>query len=86
MGQRRVYARGAPGQGWREDGVRVRCGDPRRRGEERRNDPAAGWLTLVALWVYWMPAQAINFWAVPRHLTIPFMNLPGFGWNASCPP
>ena len=50
-------------------------------GEERRNDPAAGWLTLVALWVYWMPAQAINFWAVPRHLTIPFMNLMGFGWN-----
>ena len=33
-----------------------------------------GWLTLVALWAYWVPAQAVNFWVVPRHLTIPFMN------------
>lgn len=40
-----------------------------------------GRLTLVALWAYWMPAQAINFWVVPRHLTIPFMNLLGFFWN-----
>ena len=40
-----------------------------------------GMLTLIALWAYWMPAQAINFWMVPRHLTIPFMNLLGFGWN-----
>ena len=34
------------------------------------------------MWAYWMPAQAINFWLVPRHLTIPFMNVLGFGWNA----
>lgn len=40
-----------------------------------------GWLTLVALWAYWVPAQAVNFWVVPRHLTIPFMNVMGFGWN-----
>ena len=40
-----------------------------------------GWRTLVALWAYWVPAQAINFWVVPRHLTIPFMNVMGFGWN-----
>jgi hypothetical protein len=40
-----------------------------------------GMLTLVALWAYWMPAQAINFWVVPRHLTIPFMNVLGFFWN-----
>lgn len=39
------------------------------------------WRTLVALWAYWVPAQAVNFWVVPRHLTIPFMNLMGFGWN-----
>ena len=45
-------------------------------------EDGGGWLTLVALWAYWMPAQAVNFWAVPRHLTIPFMNVAGFGWNA----
>jgi hypothetical protein len=38
--------------------------------------------TMVMMWAYWMPAQAINFWLVPRHLTIPFMNVLGFGWNA----
>lgn len=41
----------------------------------------SGWLTLFALWAYWVPAQAVNFWVVPRHLTIPFMNVMGFGWN-----
>jgi hypothetical protein len=44
-------------------------------------DDDGGWLTLVALWAYWVPAQAVNFWVVPRHLTIPFMNVMGFGWN-----
>ena len=43
---------------------------------------AGEWMTMTAMWAYWMPAQAINFWIVPRHLTIPFMNLLGFGWNA----
>ena len=43
--------------------------------------PDSGWLTLFALWAYWVPAQAVNFWVVPRHLTIPFMNVMGFGWN-----
>jgi len=37
--------------------------------------------TMRALWVVWIPAQMINFWIVPRHLTIPFMNVVGFGWN-----
>lgn len=37
--------------------------------------------TIAALWAVWIPAQAINFWLVPRHLTIPFMNVVGFGWN-----
>jgi hypothetical protein len=41
----------------------------------------SGWFTLLALWAYWVPAQAVNFWVVPRHLTIPFMNVAGFGWN-----
>ena len=43
---------------------------------------AAEFVTMSAMWAYWIPAQAINFWIVPRHLTIPFMNLLGFGWNA----
>ena len=45
------------------------------------DDDKGGWRTLVALWAYWVPAQAVNFWVVPRHLTIPFMNVMGFGWN-----
>jgi hypothetical protein len=40
-----------------------------------------GTMTILALWAYWVPFQAINFWVVPRHLTIPFMNLLGLGWN-----
>lgn len=43
---------------------------------------AGEFVTMSAMWAYWIPAQAINFWIVPRHLTIPFMNLLGFGWNA----
>ena len=37
--------------------------------------------TMRALWIVWVPAQMFNFWVVPRHLTIPFMNVVGFGWN-----
>ena len=37
--------------------------------------------TMRALWIVWVPAQMFNFWVVPRHLTIPFMNIVGFGWN-----
>lgn len=50
-------------------------------GEQAQGEEGMGWMTLIALWAYWMPAQAINFWVVPRHLTIPFMNVLGFGWN-----
>jgi hypothetical protein len=63
--------------------ARVARGEaPAPRGAAPSGDADDGsWRTLVALWAYWVPAQAINFWVVPRHLTIPFMNLMGFGWN-----
>lgn len=37
--------------------------------------------TMSALWAVWVPAQAINFAFVPKHLTIPWMNLVGTMWN-----
>lgn len=52
-----------------------------REGEEAQGEDGMGWMTLFALWAYWMPVQAINFWVVPPHLTIPYMNFLGFFWN-----
>jgi len=37
--------------------------------------------TMAALWLVWVPAQAINFVFVPKHLTIPWMNVVGTLWN-----
>ena len=37
--------------------------------------------TMTALWLVWVPAQAINFAVVPKHLTIPWMNAIGIAWN-----
>lgn len=37
--------------------------------------------TMAALWMVWVPAQAINFVFVPKHLTIPWMNVVGTLWN-----
>jgi hypothetical protein len=37
--------------------------------------------TMKALWLVWVPAQAINFAVIPKHLTIPWMNAIGLVWN-----
>lgn len=37
--------------------------------------------TMKALWLVWVPAQAINFAVIPKHLTIPWMNAIGLAWN-----
>lgn len=37
--------------------------------------------TMKALWLVWIPAQAINFVVIPKHLTIPWMNAIGLVWN-----
>jgi hypothetical protein len=34
-----------------------------------------------ALWKIWVPAQAINFAFVPRHMRIPFVAAVSFGWT-----
>ena len=37
--------------------------------------------SCVALWKIWVPAQAINFAFVPRHMRIPFVAAVSFGWT-----
>ena len=37
--------------------------------------------SCMALWKIWVPAQAINFAFVPRHMRIPFVAAVSFGWT-----
>jgi hypothetical protein len=39
------------------------------------------WVALFANYRVWIPAQLLNYAAVPRHLRVLFSNVVSMGWN-----